>query len=100
MTEKALIKFNGGELALLCSKCRVIVKTGKSFTPEEIAFARGEGYLPPLFCRKCQRVKNHDPVPVPSDVVAQHRVDLTGRVETQPQAERVVSQNGDGEEPR
>ena len=34
--EKAVIKFNGGNLALLCSKCSVIIKTGKDFTKEEM----------------------------------------------------------------
>ena len=29
--EKAIIKFDGGNLALLCSECRTIIKTGKDF---------------------------------------------------------------------
>ena len=52
--EKAIIKFNGGKLALLCSKCSVIVKTGAEFSDEEKQFAKGEiDYLYPLYCEKC-----------------------------------------------
>ena len=52
--EKAIIKFNGGELALLCSGCSVIVKTGKDFNKEELDFATGPSdYLPELYCEKC-----------------------------------------------
>ena len=41
--ERAIIKFNGGNLALLCSKCNVIVKTGKDFTTEEMEFVLTKG---------------------------------------------------------
>ena len=51
--EKAIIKFNGGRLALLCSNCSVIIKEGKDFTKEERAFALDEGHLPPQFCGEC-----------------------------------------------
>lgn len=52
MKESALVKYNGGRLALLCSKCRVIIKTGKDFTEEEGLFARGKiDYLPPRYCK-------------------------------------------------
>jgi hypothetical protein len=53
--EKAIIKFNGGNLALLCNKCRVIIKTGKDFTPEELEFTLGKSKndLPPQYCSKC-----------------------------------------------
>lgn len=59
MTEKAIIKFNGGNLALLCSKCRVIIKTGVSFTPEELEFAIGKlKHLDPLYCESCKNKKD------------------------------------------
>ena len=52
--EKARIKFNGGNLALLCSGCSVIIKTGKDFTEEEIQFAITKGkHLDPLYCEQC-----------------------------------------------
>lgn len=51
--EKATVKFNGGLLALLCSKCAVILKTGKDFTEEEKKFAMGEAHLPPQYCKRC-----------------------------------------------
>ena len=55
--EKAIIKYNGGDLALLCSACSVIVKTGKDFNKEEMDFALIEGkHLDPLYCDKCKNV--------------------------------------------
>ena len=55
--EKAIIKFNGGNLALLCSKCRVIIKTGVDFTLEEMEFALKSKHLEPQYCEQC---KNHE----------------------------------------
>lgn len=53
--EKAIIKFNNGNLALLCSMCKAIVKTGRDFNEEESKFAKGEiDYLDPLYCKKCK----------------------------------------------
>jgi NAD-dependent SIR2 family protein deacetylase len=52
--EKAIFKFNGGLGALLCSKCRVIIKTGKDFSPEEIKAIKGKVPLPPAqYCNDC-----------------------------------------------
>ena len=55
MEEKAIVKFNGGNLALLCSGCRVIIKTGKDFTQEELDFTLGKSknLLPPQYCEQC-----------------------------------------------
>lgn len=53
MNDKAVIKFNGGKLALLCSGCRVILKEGKDFSHHEKEFAKGDKYLPPQYCDKC-----------------------------------------------
>jgi hypothetical protein len=53
MEEKAILKFNGGLLAILCSKCSVIIKTGKDFTEQEKLFVKGEVLLPPQYCEKC-----------------------------------------------
>lgn len=54
--EKAIIKFNGGNLALLCSGCSVIIKTGKDFTQEELDFTLGKSknLLLPQYCDKCK----------------------------------------------
>jgi len=52
---KAIIKFNNAKLALLCSGCRKIIKTGKEFNEEESKYAKGEiDYLEPLYCEKCK----------------------------------------------
>jgi hypothetical protein len=53
--ERAKIKFNGGNLALLCSKCSLIIKTGKDFTREEKEYVTTEGkHLDPQYCKKCK----------------------------------------------
>jgi ferredoxin len=54
--EKAIVKFNGGALALLCSSCRVIIKTGKDFTPEEMEFTLNDKHLDPQYCEKCNNL--------------------------------------------
>jgi hypothetical protein len=59
MNDKAIIKFNGGNLALLCNDCRVIIKTGKDFTQEELDYAMIKGtHLPPQYCNQCKSKKN------------------------------------------
>ena len=59
MNDKAIIKFNGGNLALLCNDCRVIIKTGKDFTQEELDYAMINGtHLPPQYCNQCKQ--KHD----------------------------------------
>lgn len=47
---KAIIKYNNGNLAILCSKCRKIIKVGYQFNEEESKFARGESTLEPQYC--------------------------------------------------
>lgn len=57
--EKAIIKFNGGNLAMLCSNCYVIIKTGRDFTTEEMEFALGkEKHLEPQYCEECKSKEN------------------------------------------
>lgn len=56
--EKAIIKFNGGNLALLCSGCSVIIKTGVDFTPEEMEFALKSKHLEPQYCEQCKSKQN------------------------------------------
>lgn len=51
----AIFKYNGGQGALLCSKCRVIIKTGVNFTEEEKRAIKGEIKLPPQYCEKCKK---------------------------------------------
>jgi hypothetical protein len=50
--KKAIIKFNNGNLAILCSNCKKILKTGKEFNEEENKFAKGEITIPPQYCKK------------------------------------------------
>jgi hypothetical protein len=47
---KPIIKFNNGNGAILCNKCRTIIK--ENLTKEEL-----EGKTDLLLCEKC---KNHD----------------------------------------
>jgi len=60
--ERLIVKFNGGRGAILCSGCRVIIKEGYEFTPEETKYIRGElDYdLPIQFCDKCKSNQNVD----------------------------------------
>lgn len=55
-SEKVIIKFNSGNLAILCSHCSRIIKTGKDFTKEEIDYVTGNSdeILPPQFCEFCK----------------------------------------------
>jgi len=53
---KAIFKFNNGNGALLCSNCRVIIKTGKNYPTEEKEAAYGkENNLPAQYCDKCKK---------------------------------------------
>jgi len=52
--KKALFKFNGGKMALLCSNCRKIVKKGHEFTLDELAASQGEGVIGPQYCEECK----------------------------------------------
>jgi hypothetical protein len=54
MNEFYVMKYNGGAGAILCSKCSVIIKTGKDFTQEEIKAFRGEVKLGSQFCNLCK----------------------------------------------
>jgi hypothetical protein len=51
---KADFKYNGGAGALLCSKCKIIIKTSKDYTIEEKEASKGKIQLPPQFCDKCK----------------------------------------------
>lgn len=56
--DKAIVKFNGGNLAILCSKCRAIIKTGKDFTKKELDFVFEKGNLSPQYCEDCKSKLN------------------------------------------
>ena len=54
--KSAIIKWNNGNLAILCSKCSVIIKTGIEFTQEELDIFSGKinKNLKPYYCDKCK----------------------------------------------
>jgi len=54
MKNKAIFKLNGGNLALLCSNCSVIIKTGRDFTEKEHRACMGKTKLPPYYCNNCK----------------------------------------------
>ena len=54
MKNKIVIKYNSGLLAILCSECRVILKTGTEFTIDELKASQGKKYLPPQYCNECK----------------------------------------------
>lgn len=58
--DKAIIKFNGGNLAMLCSYCYMIIKTGRDFTPEEMEFALKDKHLDAQYCEDCKNKHNEN----------------------------------------
>lgn len=48
---RAIIKFNGGNGAILCSTCRTIIKTFATLSEEELRLMK-EDNLPPQYCDK------------------------------------------------
>lgn len=54
MKKRAILKWNSGMLAILCSACSRIIKTGREFTEQESKFAKGEADLLPQYCEKCK----------------------------------------------
>lgn len=55
---KAIIKYNNGNGAVLCSRCSVIIRAGSELTEEDRKFMRGELKLEAQYCVKCQDGKN------------------------------------------
>lgn len=53
--KKAIFKFNSGLGALLCSKCRTIIKIGQEFSPDELKAMKGEIKLSAQYCNKCKK---------------------------------------------
>ena len=49
-----ILKWNDGNLAILCSKCSKIIKTGKDFTPEELNAVENSISLSPYYCENCK----------------------------------------------
>lgn len=53
--KKATVKLDGGRIAILCSKCRKIVKSGKDLTPEELdKIFDVKSHLPAQYCDDCK----------------------------------------------
>lgn len=50
----AKFKFNNGNMAILCSNCDKIVKTGKDFTEQEWAALEGKGDIASVYCEDCK----------------------------------------------
>ena len=54
---EAIFKFNNGNGALLCSKCRTIIKVGYQYNQLEKEASKGHATLPPQYCDKCKNNK-------------------------------------------
>lgn len=52
---KAVLKFNNGRMAILCSWCSKIIKTGVDFDEKELAYARGGAKIGMEHCSSCRR---------------------------------------------
>lgn len=55
--EKAIFKYNNSACAILCSKCKTIIKTGKEFNEKETLAFRGEDILEAQYCTTCLPIK-------------------------------------------
>lgn len=58
--KKATVKFNNGNLAVLCSYCHKILKTGKDLTNDELFLVLSEdkNVLPAQYCEQCKNKQN------------------------------------------
>lgn len=54
--DKAQFRYNGGLGALLCSGCKVILKTGDQFNDDEIDAIKGHAHMDPVYCLRCQLI--------------------------------------------
>ena len=62
MKEMAILKFNSGNLAILCSKCYKIIKVGYEFNEKEKLFYKGQIDLEPYYCDECTELENEDKI--------------------------------------
>jgi hypothetical protein len=53
--KQAIFKFNSSLGALLCSKCKTIIKIGQEFTPDEVKAIKGEIKLGAQYCNNCKK---------------------------------------------
>jgi hypothetical protein len=57
---KATVKFNNGNLAVLCSYCHKIIKTGADLTNDELflVLSKDKNMLPAQYCETCKPKEN------------------------------------------
>jgi len=57
---KATVKFNNGNLAILCSYCHKIVKTGADLTNDELflVLSKDKNMLEAQYCETCKPNEN------------------------------------------
>jgi hypothetical protein len=57
---KATVKFNNGNLAILCSYCHKIIKTGADLTNDELflVLSADNNMLEAQYCKTCKPKKN------------------------------------------
>ena len=63
--EKAVVKFNNGNLAILCSYCYKILKTGKEMTDKELFLVLSENdkdFIPAQYCETCKQKQDEPPL--------------------------------------
>ena len=52
----AILKYNNGRCAVLCSKCIVIIRQGSTLTDEDRKAIMGEIKLPSQYCDGCKEI--------------------------------------------
>ena len=59
--KKAVVKFNNSNLAVLCSYCHKILKTGTDLTNDELFLVLSENekdFIPAQYCETCKPKEN------------------------------------------
>ena len=59
MEKNAIFKYNSGNLAILCSNCSKIIKTGRDFSENEMSACKGLSNLNAQYCDSC-KTNNRD----------------------------------------
>jgi hypothetical protein len=60
--KKATVKFNNGNLAVLCSYCHKIIKTGKELTNDELflILSSDKNMLEAQYCEGCKEKEDQN----------------------------------------
>jgi len=55
---KAIVKLDSGKISVLCSKCRIVIKSGSELSEEEKESIFVKNNLEAQYCEKCKKLEN------------------------------------------